>query len=343
MSSEDKKLIFLISQPRAGSTLLQKILGSHPEIHTISEPWLMLHPFYALRTNGFEAEYNAKLAKNALDDFINTLPGKENDYFEGLHRMYSYLYERTLVNSGKKYFLDKTPRYYFIIPELIRTFPDAHYIFLLRNPLSVLCSILDTWVKKNWFTLYYYRHDLIQAPRLLLEGMQILSDKGIILKYEQLLRNPEDEIKQICKRIGIEFVPEIIEYGHFDFPQWRYGDHVGINKHTRPAIENTEKWINELNNPQVWRLANGYLQLLGEEIINKMGYDYGKLKQILKERRPFKIRMLFTFSLKFLVKKERLRWLRGIIWFRNLVHEQGLRSAIVTAYQKVTHTLIKTS
>lgn len=41
---EGENLIFLISQPRAGSTMLQKVLGSHPEIHTVSEPWVALPP-----------------------------------------------------------------------------------------------------------------------------------------------------------------------------------------------------------------------------------------------------------------------------------------------------------
>ena len=54
-----KNLIFLISQPRAGSTLTQRILGSHQDIHTISEPWIMLHPFYALRDKGCQMEYSA--------------------------------------------------------------------------------------------------------------------------------------------------------------------------------------------------------------------------------------------------------------------------------------------
>lgn len=57
--------MFLISQPRAGSTLLQRILGSHPDIHTVSEPWLMLQPLYALRPDGYRAEYNEHLARNA--------------------------------------------------------------------------------------------------------------------------------------------------------------------------------------------------------------------------------------------------------------------------------------
>lgn len=66
-------LIFLISQPRAGSTMLQQMLGSHPDIHT-SEPWLMLHPLYALKSDGYQAEYDTRLAQEAMGSFVQTLP-----------------------------------------------------------------------------------------------------------------------------------------------------------------------------------------------------------------------------------------------------------------------------
>ena len=65
-----ENLIFLISQPRAGSTLLQRILAAHSQVHSVSEPWLMLHPVYALRPSGITAEYNEELARIALRDYL---------------------------------------------------------------------------------------------------------------------------------------------------------------------------------------------------------------------------------------------------------------------------------
>ena len=48
---------FIISQPRAGSTLLQRLLATHPQIQTIGEPWLAIPFVYALREKGVTAEY----------------------------------------------------------------------------------------------------------------------------------------------------------------------------------------------------------------------------------------------------------------------------------------------
>src|SRR6516165_4829830 len=57
---DGSNLIFLFSQPRAGSTLLQRILGRHPDIHTVAEPWIMLPSFYVMRPDRCEAEYTTQ-------------------------------------------------------------------------------------------------------------------------------------------------------------------------------------------------------------------------------------------------------------------------------------------
>lgn len=303
-------LIFLVSQPRAGSTLTQRILGSHSDIYTVSEPWLMLHSLYALRTEGYEAEYNSRLAQDTLKDFLEQLPNGEEAYFEGVRKMYQYLYESALDGSGKHYFLDKTPRYYYIIPELYRTFPEAHFVILLRNPLSVLCSIISTWTKENWFMLHQYKHDLIKAPILLLEAIELLKEQCQVLYYEGLLMNSEPEIRNICDKLQIEFAPEIIDYGLKDSLSWKYGDKKSVYKNDKPDLKNLNNWVLALENPQVWRVTNDYLQLLGQDTINRMGYSYEELQQIIDAYRPHWFKLWHTLPLKWLLKKpeERKKW-----------------------------------
>ena len=41
-----ENLIFIISQPRSGSTLLQRMLSGNKDIKASAETWLMLHPLY---------------------------------------------------------------------------------------------------------------------------------------------------------------------------------------------------------------------------------------------------------------------------------------------------------
>ena len=160
----DKNLIFLISQPRSGSTLTQKIMGSHSAIYTRSEPWIMLNPLYTLKKDGVFTEYNKSLEYKANQDFIENLPhGGRDNYIQHLHKMYLSLYSEYLKKEKKSVFLDKTPRYYLIINELIEVFPEAKYILLIRNPLAVLGSIINSWTKEDWHKLSQYKIDLIEA------------------------------------------------------------------------------------------------------------------------------------------------------------------------------------
>jgi hypothetical protein len=294
---EGQNLIFLISQPRAGSTLSQQIFGNHPDIWTMPEPWLMLHPLYALKQTGYEAEYNANYAQAAVQEFLNVLPNGEQIYLESIRQMSAHLYGAAIAASGRRYFLDKTPRYYFIIPELQKVFPKAHFIILLRNPLAVLCSILSTWTKGNWFSLRLHQPDIIQAPALLLEGMRSLDQQCLVLHYEELLTNPSQVLEKICNRLDIEFLPDIIHYdGNRSF-QSAFGDKKSVNQYTQPNSKNLERWILDLQDPQVWRLVNDYLEFLGAETMQSIGYSYDELKQILEENRPSSVYLWLTFSL----------------------------------------------
>lgn len=323
-----KNLIFLISQPRSGSTLLQKILGSHLKIHTISEPWLMLHPFYALRHTGYQAEYGHRQAVSALENFLLTFPEGKNHYFEGIRRMYGFLYGSALKNSGKPYFLDKTPRYYLIILELYHTFPDAHFIILYRNPIAVLCSIIETWVKKDWYLLYEYKNDLIRAPRLLIEGAAFLEDRCITVHYEQYVQNPKLEIQRICNMLGVEFKEEMIEYKNHKHTRWEFGDQESVYKHMRPNPENVGKWANMLSDPQVWRLVRDYLPMLGKDTIEELGYPYEELVETVRKLRPHHSKPRLVAPLSFLlrepVRKQKF-WGRSILPLIMSLRWRGLR------------------
>ena len=279
ISLSGQNLILLISQPRAGSTLLQKILGAHPAIHTVSEPWLALHPLYSLREEGLAADYNPALARTAVKEFLSRLPEGEEAYWQAVRGMLSDLYSRALSESGKSFFLDKTPRYYFIIPELRHVFADARLVILLRNPLAVLSSILGTWVKcEDPLQLRPFRHDLMTAPRLLLEGIRSCPS-AIVVHYEDLVSNPAEEIRSLCLKLGVAFQPGMIEYGAAaGGERWLYGDQDTVYREKRPAGPYATHWRSILNRFPEWEVwARSYLDALGPDLMRDLGYDYEEL------------------------------------------------------------------
>lgn len=281
-----ENLIFLISQPRAGSTLLQRMLWCHPEFHTSSESWLMLHPLYGLRPAGSQADYNAAYARTAAQEFLQKLPEGDDAYMEGIRRMYVHLYGRAIESSGKRFYLDKTPPYYLIIPELYRVFPGARYIILLRNPLAVLGSILHKWIKEHPFWLHTHRHDLLHAPRLLIDSTEFLGAQGLVVRYEQVVADPMMELRRICTWLNVQFVSDMVDYGRRELPRWTLGDEHEVYQHGRPVERNATKWTQGLKHPQTWRFTNDYLHMLGKNAVERMGYSYDDLQRALTAQRP---------------------------------------------------------
>ena len=142
---------------------------------------------YALKSEGLFSEYNQGWSTIALKDFILELPKRQTDYNQELKNFVLSLYEKANKKNAL-YFLDKTPRYYLIIPEIVDIFPDAKFIFLFRDPLQILSSIIKTF-NHNSLCLHRYHIDLFRGPKLLADGYRQILSKSIAVNFESLIRS----------------------------------------------------------------------------------------------------------------------------------------------------------
>ena len=275
---EGKNLIFLISQPRSGSTLLQLMLSGSPEIATTAEPWIALHPIYALHDGAIDPPYGANSAKRALLEFLKESGVGIDFYKEQISSLLRALYDQAIKHQGKRYFLDKTPRYYTIIDELYELFPSAKFIILFRNPLAILSSVINTWVKDDYSLLVNNFDDLMTAPHKLVKFLNEHQKECIKVQYEELVADPETIMKDICLFLGIQYSENMLEYGGRLNTEWKFGDQVGIRTSTRPNSEAVDKWKDGFKQPQDKLLAFSYIESLGEQLITNMGYDYNRVK-----------------------------------------------------------------
>lgn len=195
--------IFIFSLPRAGSTLLQRILMTNDKISSTNEPWILLPLLYQNKKFGTVSIYSHASSNQAINEFINTFPGKKNQYNEKLREFILKLYE-AVSNENSIYFLDKTPRYHLIIDEIEELFPNAKFIFLFRNPIQVYASMLTTFCKNSFKNIFEFNIDLTDGIKNLSNGYLKLKDKSIAIQYENLVQNPEQTISDINKYLDLQ-------------------------------------------------------------------------------------------------------------------------------------------
>lgn len=320
-------LIVLVSQPRAGSTLVQRLVASHSEVATTSEPWLLL-PLLAWREPQLvrEARYDDRLARLGVRTFLESMPDGEAAYREGVRRMGAYLYDRAVEGTGATTFLDKTPRYYYILPDIHQTFPDARIIVLLRNPLSVLASVLTTWIGDDWLSLHRYRDDLLEAPARLIDAAG--ASHVSVVRYEDLVQDPKATLRGLCDDLGLAFEPGMLTYESSADASWALGDQTRITTEQRPMAKSVEKWKRlAAEDPQAWQVLTDYLDRLGPATLERMGYDAGACRRALHQRAPASTRGLF--SLDWLLRKpygDRHLLERAAVRLQNAFLSGGLRT-----------------
>ena len=274
-------LIFIISQPRSGSTMLQRVLSGHSEIQTTAETWLMLHPIYSMRSSGIKTEYNSNWRRQAVHDFLENYTAGESVYDDAIRAYAAVLYGHVLARHGKRLFLDKTPRYFFVIPELYRLFPKAKFIFLLRNPLAVLQSELTTYVKQKWKILGWFKPDLVDAPQMIQQGIELLGSAGHVVRYESFVADPESHTAELCKYLGVDMQPSMVDYAGTPPPKGGMNDPVGVHRHSRPKTDSSDNWTKLADNPQHAHFAHEYLDAIGQATLAKLGYDLSELKRAI--------------------------------------------------------------
>jgi Sulfotransferase family len=268
--------IFIFSVSRSGSTLLQRVIAAHEGVATVSEPWILLPYLYTLRSRGVVAEYEHELMVAAIEDFCRELPGEERDYEAELRKFVLHLYEKA-AGPDTRYFLDKTPPYCLIVEEIMRLFPEGKFVFLWRNPLSIVASIIQVW--KQWHPTMFRSDLYIGLPRLV-SAYRAHSARAYAVRFEDLVGGDESSWNALFEYLGIEFEPDSLNRFSAVKLNGRAGDQTGTRQYSTLSSEPQQKWKDTLGNPLRKEWCRRYLRFLGEERLAVMGYDG---EQILRE------------------------------------------------------------
>ena len=273
-SLRDSNLVFIISQPRSGSTLLQAILSTHSKVDTTSEHWLLLPLLSIFKPELIEAKYDFELAIDAFWDFQNKIEGIES-FRQEYKNFLLYQYSKIQSNPGNL-IIDKTPRYYEIFDAIFDFFPNSKFILLKRHPLAVFKSIMSTW---NRYKIHQiarcHCRDLFVAPHLIQKWVDMYKGRKnvVVLKFEDFVKNSSESIRELSDWLEIEFQPSMLDYSKNKSYIGKYGDPIGVYEKSTPERDNAEKWRDSLNRPLFRSYLNGYGAHLGKEFLSRYGYE----------------------------------------------------------------------
>lgn len=235
----------------------------------------MLPMVYPLRETGVYAEYSHKLSNLALQDFIGELPNGKQDFLAAVGSAVLTLYEK-VSSKGARYFLDKTPRYSLIADDIIRMYPEGKFIYLWRNPLAVIASMIETQGSGRW-NVFKFKVDLFDGMANLVNSYQAHSEQVMSVRYETFLKSPETELRRIAGYLDLEFDEAVLKnFTQINF-NGKMGDSAGVKNYNALHSAPIEKWKTVINNPLRKAWCRRYLRWLGQDRLKIMGYELNDL------------------------------------------------------------------
>jgi len=294
---------FIIGIGRSGTTLLRLMFHNHPNIAVPYESHFITDYYNNLESYGdLSKDKNLdKLIHDILQEDLLTQWDHEFDASKikaiiedrSLASIINAIYSDYAEGKGKNRWGDKSD--YLDRMHLInKIFPSAKFIHIIRDGRDVANSVLKLpWGPK----------DLVGAAEWWNEYIRLACSVGAVLgknkyaevKYEDLVQDPEKELKRLCEFIGEEFDESMLNYhqsADVAIPESRKAQHH--NSGEPPKQSRTFAWKKEMSLTNI-DLFSDYAQ----NSLELVGYE---IPQRNKNRLPVKLAKMRIFVKRMLAK-----------------------------------------
>ncbi|HUJ10136.1 MAG TPA: sulfotransferase [Verrucomicrobiae bacterium] len=267
---------FIVGAPRSGTTLLRLMLNRHsrlcvpPESHFIVELYEKLgenvsrRQFWAalsLHPRFLEWKLDAAAVRRKLD-------GVRCDW----RSLWEVVFREYAQTKGKLRWGDKTPDYVEHLDLLHGIFPDAQMIHIVRDGRDVACSLKETpWYNGSLMEIASLWRRTVTEGRV--QGCVLGKEGYFEVLYRDLVREPERNLRAICRFLGERFEPDMLSYhrdAEQEIPRHRQAWHARTKQPV--STKRIGRWRSELSATEVEQFESHCGQLLAElgcELQNK--------------------------------------------------------------------------
>jgi hypothetical protein len=192
------KPIFIVGPMGSGTTLLRLIVDSHDNIAIAQETSIMraylAHKWIPFHRHG--------------GDWYGRLGWSDDELDERMREFYGGMFERFAAQHGKARWGDKTPWHAWHIREINRLFPDAVIIATVRHPGAVAGSVSGRF-RLGWAGAV--SHWINTETELVQRGRE-LGDRLLMVRYEDLVLDPEATLREVFDWLGEPWSPRLLEH-----------------------------------------------------------------------------------------------------------------------------------
>jgi hypothetical protein len=296
--------IFIIGTERSGTNLLRLMLNAHSAIALPHPPHIM-KLFSPLERNYGDLHVDNNF-RRLIGDVCRmvelhtypweVIPDREQVFSRvrerNLLNIYFQIYDQYLAYSGKQRWACKSTFMIEHVAGIIHSRPEARLIFMVRDGRDVAVSAKTSIF--NHFHVYYSVRRWQREQRLGLDWLARLSPEQItLLRYEELIADPEETIRRLCGFLGEPFEEQMLEY-HRSAEARKSGSlSVSWENTSKPVISgNSSKFRRQLTTREI---------LLFEAIacreMQELGYETDNPEELLQEQHRNLIRERLSYRL----------------------------------------------
>lgn len=203
--------IFVVGMPRSGTTLVERILSSHSQVHSAGE----------LQNFSVVLKRLAGTRTPAVVD-AQTLGHVQGLDWERLGR--EYIASTRPGTSGKPRFVDKLPHNFLYVGHIARALPKARIICLRRDPMDTcLGNFRQLFAMGS--SVYDYSFDLMDIgryylmfERLMAHWQAVLPGRVLELRYEDLVGAQEESTRKLLAFCGLPWEDACLAFERNEAP-----------------------------------------------------------------------------------------------------------------------------